>query len=62
MNIGHRATPQTRCNVNLPSALWDRFEEVAKANFRSRSDHIRFLIAEAVRKHDDEQRGIGRQA
>lgn len=51
--------PTTRANVNVPTALWEQFEAVAKAHFRSRSDHIRFLMAEAIRKHSEENRGIG---
>lgn len=51
-----------RVNANVPAHLWERFEEVAKANYRSRSDHLRFLMAEAVKQHDEANRGLGRAA
>lgn len=51
-----------RANFNVPTHLWQRFEEVAKANHRSRSEHLRFLMSEAVKQYDEENRGVGRPA
>jgi metal-responsive CopG/Arc/MetJ family transcriptional regulator len=42
----------SRVNVNVPDELWERFKMVAEAHFRSRSDHLRFLMDEAVREHE----------
>jgi hypothetical protein len=49
---------QTRANVNVPTHLWEQFDAVAKAHYRSRSDHLRYLMAEAVKAHDEANRGI----
>jgi metal-responsive CopG/Arc/MetJ family transcriptional regulator len=55
-----RIPSQTRANFNVPEHLWERFEEVAKAHYRSRSEHLRFLMAEAVKQHDEANKGVGR--
>jgi metal-responsive CopG/Arc/MetJ family transcriptional regulator len=41
-----------RVNLNIDDELWERFRAVAEAHYRSRSDHIRFLMAQAVEQHD----------
>lgn len=51
---------KVRVNFECPPYLWARFEEVAQAAYRSRSDHLRFLMAEALREHDEANRGLGR--
>ena len=48
-------TATARVNVNVPTVLWERFEKVAKAHFRSRSDHLRFLMAQAVSDHSSSE-------
>lgn len=48
----------SRANFNVPTSLWQRFEEVAKANHRSRSDHLRFLMSEAIHRFDEQQKRV----
>lgn len=43
----------------MPGTLWERFEDVAQANYRTRSDHLRYLVAKAIR--DLEEDGIFRR-
>ena len=43
--------PMHRVNINVPQELWEQFKDVAHANYRSRSDHLRFLMAQAVFAH-----------
>ena len=48
-----RQRGEVRVNVNVPVQVWEDFEDVAAANFRSRSDHLRFLMARAVTEHKE---------